>query len=88
MFPFRLARKEEVASTVVQSLRILLAMKPGSIFHVSKQASRQRLVFAAVLRIRIRNRIRIHMFLGLPDPDPLVTKKFHDFLLFGGGGRF
>jgi hypothetical protein len=35
----RLARKEEVASTVVQSLRILLAMKPGSIFHVSKQAS-------------------------------------------------
>jgi len=35
----RLARKEEIASTVVQSLKILLAMKPGSIFHVSKQVS-------------------------------------------------
>jgi len=35
----RLARKEEVASTVVQSLRILLAMKPGAIYHVSKQIS-------------------------------------------------
>jgi len=35
----RLARKEEIASTVVQSLKILLAMKPGSIFHVSKQIS-------------------------------------------------
>ena len=34
---FRLARKEEIASTVVQSLKVLLAMKPGSIFHVSKQ---------------------------------------------------
>ena len=33
----RLARKEELASTVVQSLRILLAIKPGSIFHVCKQ---------------------------------------------------
>ena len=33
----RLARKEELASTVVQSLRILLAIKPGSILHVSKQ---------------------------------------------------
>ena len=33
----RLARKEELASTTVQSLRILLAMKPGSIFHVSRQ---------------------------------------------------
>ena len=38
-FYFRLARKEEVASTVVQSLRILLAMKPGAIYHVSKQVS-------------------------------------------------
>eukprot|EP00090_Calanus_glacialis_P001547 TRINITY_DN11122_c0_g1_i1.p1 TRINITY_DN11122_c0_g1~~TRINITY_DN11122_c0_g1_i1.p1 ORF type:complete len:1921 (+),score=712.97 TRINITY_DN11122_c0_g1_i1:73-5835(+) len=35
----RLARKEELASTVVQSLRILLAIKPGSILHVSKQVS-------------------------------------------------
>ena len=33
----RLARKEDLASTTVQSLRILLAMKPGSIFHVSRQ---------------------------------------------------
>ena len=33
----RLARKEELASTTVQSLSILLAMKPGSIFHVSRQ---------------------------------------------------
>merc|ERR1719222_1199143 len=35
----RLARKEELASTVVQSLRILLAIKPGSIFHVCKQVA-------------------------------------------------
>jgi len=35
----RLARKEELASTVVQSLRILLAIKPGSVLHVSKQVS-------------------------------------------------
>merc|ERR1719228_3187520 len=35
----RLARKEELASTVVQSLKILLAIKPGSILHVSKQVS-------------------------------------------------
>jgi len=35
----RLARKEELASSVVQSLRILLAIKPGSILHVSKQVS-------------------------------------------------
>ena len=33
----RLARKEDLASTTVQSLRILLAMKTGSIFHVSRQ---------------------------------------------------
>merc|ERR1719158_2674850 len=35
----RLARKEELASSVVQSLVILLAIKPGSILHVSKQVS-------------------------------------------------
>jgi len=35
----RLARKEELASTVVQSLRILLAIKPAAILHVSKQVS-------------------------------------------------
>jgi len=35
----RLARKEELASTVVQSLRILLAIKPASILHISKQVS-------------------------------------------------
>ena len=36
MGPVRLARQEELASTVVKSLRILLAIKPGSIFHVCK----------------------------------------------------
>ena len=35
----RLARKEDLASLTVQSLRILLAIKPGSILHVSKQVS-------------------------------------------------
>ena len=35
----RLARKEELASTVVQSLRILLAIKPAAILHVSQQVS-------------------------------------------------
>ena len=35
----RLARKEDLASMVVQSLRILLAIKPGAILHVSKQVS-------------------------------------------------
>ena len=35
----RLARKEELASTVVQSLRILLAIKPGAVFHVCKQVA-------------------------------------------------
>ena len=32
-----LARKEELASSVVQSWRILLVIKPGSILQVSKQ---------------------------------------------------
>ena len=35
----RLARKEDLASLTVQSLRILLAIKPGSILHGSKQVS-------------------------------------------------
>merc|ERR1719192_1433460 len=35
----RLARKEDLASLTVQSLRILLAIKPGSILHISKQVS-------------------------------------------------
>ena len=35
----RLAWKEDLASLTVQSLRILLAIKPGSILHVSKQVS-------------------------------------------------
>ena len=34
-----MARKEDLASLTVQSLRILLAIKPGSILHVSKQVS-------------------------------------------------
>ena len=33
----RFSRKEELASSVVQSWRILLAIKPGSILQVSKQ---------------------------------------------------
>ena len=35
----RLARKEDLASLTVQSLRILLAIKPGSVLHISKQVS-------------------------------------------------
>ena len=35
----RLARKEDLASLTVQSLRILLAIKPGSILHICKHVS-------------------------------------------------
>ena len=45
----RLARKEELASTVVQSLRILLAIKPGSILHVSKQVRAIAVLFCTVV---------------------------------------